>query len=31
MHTQDIFHASVKRALQKDKWVVTDDPLKFKS
>lgn len=27
---KDIFHESVKNALEKDKWVITDDPLKFK-
>jgi XisH protein len=27
---KDIFHESVKKALQKEQWVITDDPLKFK-
>jgi hypothetical protein len=27
---KDIFHESVKRALQKEHWVITADPLKFK-
>jgi hypothetical protein len=27
---KDIFHESVKNALQKEEWVITDDPLKFK-
>lgn len=27
---KDIFHESVKQALQKEQWVITDDPLKFK-
>jgi len=27
---KDIFHEAVKRALQKEQWVITDDPLKFK-
>ncbi len=30
MSAKDIFHESVKNALEKDKWVITDDPLKFK-
>jgi hypothetical protein len=27
---KDIFHKAVKQALQKEQWVITDDPLKFK-
>ncbi len=27
---KDIFHQAVKQALQKEQWVITDDPLKFK-
>jgi len=27
---KDTFHESVKRALQKEQWVITADPLKFK-
>ncbi len=27
---KDIFHEAVKQALQKEQWVITDDPLKFK-
>lgn len=27
---QDIFHSTVKRALEKEKWVITADPLKLK-
>ncbi|MEO1146679.1 MAG: XisH family protein [Cyanobacteria bacterium J06638_22] len=30
MSNKDIFHESVKRALQKEDWVITDDPLRFK-
>ncbi|MDZ8054126.1 MAG: XisH family protein [Aulosira sp. ZfuVER01] len=30
MSAKDIFHESVKQALQKEQWVITDDPLKFK-
>ncbi len=30
MSAKDLFHETVKRALQKEQWVVTDDPLKFK-
>lgn len=26
---KDIFHEAVKRALQKEQWVITDDPLRF--
>jgi XisH protein len=26
---KDIFHQSVKRALEKEKWIITDDPLRF--
>jgi len=27
---KDIFHESVRKALEKEQWVITDDPLKFK-
>jgi XisH protein len=27
MSARDIFHEAVKRALQKDQWYITDDPL----
>jgi hypothetical protein len=27
---KDIFHETVKQALQKEQWVITDDPLRFK-
>jgi hypothetical protein len=27
---KDIFHDAVKHALQKEQWMITDDPLKFK-
>lgn len=30
MSAKDIFHETVKQALEKDNWVVTDDPLKLK-
>lgn len=30
MSAKDIFHEAVKRALVKQQWVITDDPLKFK-
>ena len=30
MSAKDIFHDAVKEALQKEQWVITDDPLKFK-
>lgn len=30
MSAKDVFHEAVKRALQKEQWVITDDPLKFK-
>ena len=30
MSVKDIFHEAVKQALQKQQWVITDDPLKFK-
>ncbi len=30
MSAKDLFHESVKKALQKEQWVITDDPLKFK-
>ncbi|BBD60988.1 fdxN element excision controlling factor protein [Nostoc sp. HK-01] len=30
MSAKDIFHEAVKQALQKEQWIITDDPLKFK-
>ena len=30
MSARDLFHEAVKKALQKEQWVITDDPLKFK-
>lgn len=30
MSAKDVFHQAVKQALQKEQWVITDDPLKFK-
>lgn len=30
MSAKDTFHESVKRALQKEQWVITAAPLKFK-
>ncbi len=27
---RDLFHDTVKQALQKEQWVITDDPLRFK-
>ncbi|WP_341739277.1 element excision factor XisH family protein [Microcoleus sp. CAWBG640] len=30
MSARDVFHESVKSALLKDNWVITDDPLKLK-
>lgn len=30
MSAKDIFHDAVKWALQKEQWIITDDPLKFK-
>jgi hypothetical protein len=30
MSAKDIFHEAVKQALEKEQWVITDDPLKFK-
>lgn len=30
MSAKDIFHEAVKQALQKEQWVITDDPLRFK-
>ncbi|MDY7014608.1 MAG: XisH family protein [Cyanobacteriota bacterium] len=30
MSAKDIFHEAVKKALEKERWVITDDPLKFK-
>ncbi|MFM7407882.1 MAG: XisH family protein [Cuspidothrix sp.] len=30
MSAKDIFHEAVKTALEKDQWLITNDPLKFK-
>ena len=30
MSAKDIFQEAVKQALQKEQWLITDDPLKFK-
>lgn len=30
MSAKDIFHDAVKLALQKERWLITDDPLRFK-
>ncbi|MFN6141507.1 MAG: element excision factor XisH family protein, partial [Pseudanabaena sp.] len=30
MSARDLFHEAVRQALQKEQWVITDDPLKFK-
>ena len=30
MSARDLFHDAVKLALQKEQWVITDDPLRFK-
>ncbi|GFE71258.1 hypothetical protein CFPU101_38680 [Chroococcus sp. FPU101] len=30
MSAKDIFHEVVKQALQKEQWVITNEPLKFK-
>lgn len=30
MSAKDIFHETVKQALQKEQWVITNDPLRFK-
>lgn len=30
MSAKDIFHEAVKQALEKEQWVITDDPLKLK-
>lgn len=30
MSAKDIFHEAVKLALQKEQWLITDDPLRFK-
>ena len=30
MSAKDVFHEAVKHALQKEQWVITADPLKFK-
>lgn len=27
---KDIFHQAVKQALQKEQWLITDDPLRLK-
>ena len=31
MAARDLFHESVKIALQKENWVITDDPLKVET
>ncbi len=30
MSAKDVFHEAVKQALQKEQWVITDDPLRLK-
>ncbi|MCY7273058.1 MAG: XisH family protein [Phormidesmis sp. CAN_BIN44] len=30
MSAKDVFHDAVKRALQKEQWIITHDPLRFK-
>ena len=30
MAAKDLFHEAVKHALEKEQWVITDDPLRFK-
>ncbi|MFN9650425.1 MAG: XisH family protein [Pseudanabaena sp.] len=30
MSAKDLFHEAVRQALQKEQWIITDDPLKFK-
>lgn len=30
MSAKDVFHEAVKQALQKERWVITADPLRFK-
>ncbi|MBH8565015.1 XisH family protein [Nostoc sp. CENA67] len=30
MSAKDIFHETVKQALEKEQWLITDDPLRFK-
>lgn len=30
MAAKDLFHEAVKRALEKEQWIITDDPLRFK-
>lgn len=30
MSAKDVFHDAVKQALQKEQWIVTHDPLRFK-
>lgn len=30
MSAKDIFHEAVKQALQKERWIITNDPLSFK-
>ncbi len=29
MTAKDVFHEAVKRGLEKDKWIITDDPLEL--
>jgi hypothetical protein len=31
MAARDLFHEAVKSALQKENWVITDDPLKVEA
>ncbi|MCG9884538.1 MAG: XisH family protein [Cyanobacteria bacterium] len=30
MAAKDLFHEAVRRALEKERWIITDDPLRFK-
>ncbi len=30
MSARDLFHEAVKRGLQKEQWLITDDPLEIK-
>lgn len=30
MSARDVFHDAIKQALQKEQWVITDDPLRFR-
>jgi len=31
MAAKDLFHEAVRRALEKEQWVITDDPLKIEN